>query len=155
MDVESHTSVALAQVLWHYQFNRRLRIVPFTPGRWDVAEDAQAVLLIGDKVVTDSPIGFNFQFDLGRLWFEMTGLPFVFAVWTAAEGSDCEAICRVLAEAPARPAEHRRDCAAMHRSTAGPKTWRSDISDSTCNSISPTSTARGWRNSSTSPPTSA
>jgi chorismate dehydratase len=96
VDIDSHTSVALAQVIWHYQFKRRLRIIPFSPGGCDIAEDAQAVLMIGDKVVTQPPIGFDFQFDLGRLWFEMTGLPFVFAVWAAAEGSDHEELYRVL-----------------------------------------------------------
>jgi chorismate dehydratase len=99
VDLDSHTSVALAQVIWHYQFKRRLNIIPFSPGACDIAEDAQAVLMIGDKVVTQPPIGFDFQFDLGRLWFEMTGLPFVFAVWAANEGADHEELYQVLSAA--------------------------------------------------------
>lgn len=96
-DTDSHCSVALAQVLWYYQFKRRLRIIPFSPGRWEAPETAQAVMLIGDKVVTRSPIGYNFQFDLGRMWFEMTGLPFVFAVWAANEDAPHAELNRLLA----------------------------------------------------------
>ena len=40
-----------------------------------------AMLLIGDKVVTREPRGMGFQLDLGAAWKELTGLPFVFAVW--------------------------------------------------------------------------
>jgi chorismate dehydratase len=40
-------------------------------------------LLIGDKVVCEEPAGFEHQLDLGAAWKEMTGLPFVFAVWVA------------------------------------------------------------------------
>jgi len=41
------------------------------------------VLLIGDKVVNDSPAVafYPHQLDLGESWREMTGLPFVYAVW--------------------------------------------------------------------------
>ncbi len=99
VDIDSHTSVALAQVIWHYQFKRRLKVIPFATGAWDVAEDAQAVLIIGDKVVTQPPIGFDYQYDLGRLWFEMTSLPFVFAVWAAGENADHEELYRVLSDA--------------------------------------------------------
>jgi chorismate dehydratase len=43
------------------------------------------MLLIGDKVVTDSPpaVRYPHQLDLGELWFQTTGLPFVFATWMA------------------------------------------------------------------------
>lgn len=99
VDSDSHTSVALAQVLWHFMFKRRLRVIPFTPGEWAAAEDAQAVLCIGDKVVNNPPIGFDFQFDLGRLWFEMTGLPFTFAIWAARPWADCEELYRILSAA--------------------------------------------------------
>lgn len=99
VDTDSHTSVALAQVLWHNLYRKRLRIIPFTPGKWDMAEDAQAVLVIGDKVVSSAPIGFDYQFDLGRLWWEMTGLPFTFAVWAAKEGSNLAELYRILSAA--------------------------------------------------------
>ena len=43
---------------------------------------ADAVLVIGDAALT-KPWDQHFEhvYDLGRLWYEMTGWPFVFAVW--------------------------------------------------------------------------
>ena len=43
----------------------------------------ETLLLIGDKVVSDSPPAarYPYQLDLGEAWKEMTGLPFVYAVW--------------------------------------------------------------------------
>jgi chorismate dehydratase len=45
-------------------------------------------LLIGDKVVCEEPPGFDYQLDLGHAWKQLTGLPFVFAIWTARKGID-------------------------------------------------------------------
>ncbi len=51
------------------------------------ADGAQALLLIGDKVITAAPDDFEFQIDLGAAWKEWTSLPFVFAVWTGRAGA--------------------------------------------------------------------
>ena len=51
-------------------------------------EGAQAVLLIGDKVVRDAPRGFGFEVDLGAAWKHLTDLPFVFAAWFGAKDRD-------------------------------------------------------------------
>ena len=42
-----------------------------------------ARLLIGDKVVTDAPPTDRYphQMDLGEAWKDLTGLPFVYAMW--------------------------------------------------------------------------
>ncbi|MEW5767969.1 MAG: aminofutalosine synthase MqnE [bacterium] len=52
----------------------------------------EAVLLIGDKALRKAKYGrrktkggFIYHYDLGRLWREWTGLPFVFAIWAARE----------------------------------------------------------------------
>ncbi len=45
-----------------------------------ILEENDAILLIGDKVF-DMQNNFKYSFDLGEIWKEMTGLPFVFAVW--------------------------------------------------------------------------
>jgi chorismate dehydratase len=123
-DSDSHCSVALAQVIWHFQFKRKIRVIPFTAGKWDVAEDAQAVLMIGDKVVSEPPIGFDFQFDLGRLWYEMTGLPFVFAVWAASDSADLGELWRVLSAARRDGQENLEEIAR----TCGPRYgWPADM----------------------------
>ncbi|MCC7146943.1 MAG: hypothetical protein IT443_10905 [Phycisphaeraceae bacterium] len=48
------------------------------------------MLLIGDKVVTHSPpaVTYPYQMDLGEAWHELTGLPFVFAIWMTRAGTD-------------------------------------------------------------------
>ena len=99
-DTDSHTSVVLARVLWSALFARELRIIPFDAARGAPADDtAEAVLLIGDKVVTHPPLGYDYQIDLGSMWYEMTGLPFVFAVWAAPSRESCPALHELMTAA--------------------------------------------------------
>lgn len=93
-DTDSHTSVALSQVLLKELFGVRPRMVDYNArervaeGR--IEEAPEAMLLIGDKVVTGSPLAVQYphQLDLGEGWHELTGLPFVFAMWLARAGTD-------------------------------------------------------------------
>ena len=93
-DTDSHTSVALTQVLLAKLFNVRPEMVDYdaregtAQGR--IVESPQAMLLIGDKVVTGSPLAvqYPYQMDLGEGWHELTGLPFVFAIWMAQTRTD-------------------------------------------------------------------
>lgn len=89
-DTDSHTSTALIQVLLRRMFEASVAIVDFdarervTPGdQTPESEWPEAMLLIGDKVVTDSPpaVRYPHQLDLGAAWKDLTGLPFVYAVW--------------------------------------------------------------------------
>jgi chorismate dehydratase len=81
-DPDSHTSVALARIVLAERFGIQ---PPFFSG-FDPSELSHGSLLIGDKVVSAAPAGFNHQLDLGEAWKDLTGLPFVFAVWTARPG---------------------------------------------------------------------
>lgn len=99
VDTDSHTSVVLARVLLRQIHGLTPRIVSFdarerVEHRSDAAvpvsgartlEEAwpESVLLIGDKVVTDHPPEGRYphQLDLGEAWKELTGLPFVYAIW--------------------------------------------------------------------------
>lgn len=79
-DSDSHTSVALSKIL----FARLYKTSPtFIELRQATAAQDEARLLIGDKVICEEPIGFDYQIDLGEAWKELTGLPFVFAIWCA------------------------------------------------------------------------
>lgn len=96
-DTDSHTSVALARVLLDRVFDVRPEVVPFDArervafdtgkgspaGEDDHGDWPETMLLIGDKVVTDSPpaIRYPHQLDLGEAWKDHTGLPFAYAVW--------------------------------------------------------------------------
>jgi chorismate dehydratase len=93
-DTDSHTSVVLMQILLKEQYGIAPRLIDYD-ARERVARNRpldwpQAMLLIGDKVVTDSPpaIRYPHQLDLGAAWAQLTGLPFVFALWVARRGCD-------------------------------------------------------------------
>ncbi|MBX3315362.1 MAG: menaquinone biosynthesis protein [Phycisphaeraceae bacterium] len=102
-DTDSHTSVALAQVVFRARYGRMVGVKPFDArehmpvwlsGGSEEGAWPEAMLLIGDKVVTDSPpaVRYPYQVDLGEAWHGLTGLPFVYAVWacrTGEEGSEC------------------------------------------------------------------
>ncbi len=98
-DDELHSEPALARVLWRELFGRRLAGVPFDAGRTSPPESAEAVLLAGDRAVTDPPLGFYVQMDPCELWFEATGLPFVHGVWAARADRDTRRLCDLLTRA--------------------------------------------------------
>lgn len=91
-DTDSHTSVALARVVYAERFGFVPEVVPLTEG----AGNASARLLIGDKVVSHEPRGLPFQLDLGEAWKQLTGLPFVFAAWMAPQRVDLRDLPRRL-----------------------------------------------------------
>lgn len=84
-DTDSHTSVVLARLILAERFGVRPRVEDFHARERLGADDAwpETMLLIGDKVVTDSPpaVRYPHQIDLGEAWNALTGLPFVYAVW--------------------------------------------------------------------------
>lgn len=98
-DPDSHTSVALARVIMAERYGSR-------PEMRDLRDPAlpkdAAKLLIGDKVITEEPAGFDHQLDLGFAWKELTGLPFVFAAWMARAGAE-------LGDWPARLERAKRE----------------------------------------------
>ena len=61
-----------------------------------------AVLLIGDPAIKFSRAAHEHQlWDLGAAWSELTGLPFVYAVWALRRGADTIAIRHALRESKA------------------------------------------------------
>ncbi|MBN1488739.1 MAG: menaquinone biosynthesis protein [Phycisphaerae bacterium] len=106
-DSHSHTSVVLARVIWRELYGRALTLRPLPEPA--AADDCEAVLLIGDKVITAAPSGFSYDVDLGLAWKNHTGLPFVFAVWVAWAGGDWSALAATLSAA------RDRGTAAAHR----------------------------------------
>lgn len=88
-DTDSHTSIALMRILLRECFDVEPEVIPYH-AREHVARNRpiewpETMLLIGDKVVTDSApaVRYPHQLDLGAAWRELTGLPFVFATWMA------------------------------------------------------------------------
>ncbi len=103
VDRDSHSSVALARLLWREKFGTDLELVTIDAAKAresDVA-NCEAVLLIGDKVVHPPP-GielFSTHIDLGATWKSLTGLPFVFAAWAAADDAKGKRIAPILSTA--------------------------------------------------------
>jgi len=120
-DPDSHTSVALARIVLAERFGIRPEFVDLAraPGG-----PRQAKLLIGDKVICDEPAGFEHQLDLGAAWKELTGLPFVFAVWTGRKGVDLGDLPLHLERAKREGLDHVADLIARH---AVPRGWPAGI----------------------------
>ena len=96
-DTASLTSVTLLKVLLA---ERGLR-PEFKPlENYESAKNKSFVLLIGDAALdflfTPHDHGI---FDLGAAWYEMTGLPFVYAVWALLRGVENSELRRQLQEA--------------------------------------------------------
>jgi chorismate dehydratase len=86
LTIESETSVALLKILLSrkYSFNNTFKQ---SSGNLDeVLAENEAMLLIGDAALR-SAVSYRdgYLYDLGELWREFTGLPFVFALWLIRE----------------------------------------------------------------------
>jgi chorismate dehydratase len=99
LDVGSRTSAALTQVLFRRRHGVRPETVPLPLDGVAEEADADAVLLIGDRAMQACLPGFAHAWDLGREWFDWTGLPFVFALWAVRAGADLRGVDEALREA--------------------------------------------------------
>jgi chorismate dehydratase len=89
-DGDSHTSVALLEIVFDALNGRRPELTTLRTDAPEGTEPPESLLLIGDKVVRDEPTVsfYPYQLDLGEAWKRLTGLPFVFATWLARAGDD-------------------------------------------------------------------
>lgn len=99
-DPASLTSVRLLRVLFA---ERRQPIRLKRLDDYARAVEQDAVLLIGDRALDFylAPHGHQI-WDLGQAWWDLTGLPFVFAAWTLRRDGDCADLCRQLRAAAER-----------------------------------------------------
>jgi chorismate dehydratase len=134
-DIDSHTSVALLRILLRELYGTCLQLVDYDANERTVAGEIvrwpDAMLVIGDKVVTQSPLAvrYPYQLDLGQAWREHTGLPFVFGMWMAR--ADAEAtMLRTTMQVLDR--QHRRNLAAISSLIyrhAVPRGWPHDLAE--------------------------
>ncbi|MDA8430725.1 MAG: menaquinone biosynthesis protein [Geobacteraceae bacterium] len=79
---ESATSVNLLKILLEKRFGCNCRYSVQTVSNDMALRETPALLLIGDAALRASLLKSDLQvYDLGQLWHEWTGLPFVFALW--------------------------------------------------------------------------
>lgn len=82
LDQHSRTSHLLAKVLMiEYFDNKDVDYIVTDVESIDFLKENEGVLMIGDKVFENENV-FRHKTDLGQVWKELTGFPFVFAVWT-------------------------------------------------------------------------
>lgn len=105
LDSHSRTSVLLSKILCDELWHIKPDFVHMDDySVVDAPAGGDAFLLIGDKVF-DYENRFAYKYDLAEAWENMTGLPFVFAVWVARPGVPDENI-NALEEALAYGVAH-------------------------------------------------
>lgn len=143
-DADSHTSTILIRVILAELFGIRPEMVDLDidahraerlqaarlgrPEPWP-----ESMLVIGDKVITDSPPASRYphQLDLGEAWKQLTGLPFVYACWMTRHDPaaiDTEPRVRTAANVLDRQRRHnatRLQWLIHHRAPA--RGWPSDL----------------------------
>lgn len=100
LDEGSRTSAALGRLLLLRRHRVRPERTPLPIGEGLADATADAVLVIGDRAMAplsdEVAKSFVAEWDLAEEWRRDTGLPFVFAVWTAPRSVDCSALARLL-----------------------------------------------------------
>ena len=88
LDYQSRTSVMLCKILFEHFWKKEVRFVNATDESYiQEIKGPVAALVIGDRALKIRN-KFNYIYDLGLCWKEMTGLPFVFAAWVAKKNLD-------------------------------------------------------------------
>jgi predicted solute-binding protein len=105
-DLSSRTSVQLARVILRERFGADPQTTRQEPKLEAMLARADAALVIGDPALVLNPDSLPFAWlDLGQEWFNLTGLPMVFAAWSGKPGLPLGK----LAEITARSYQFGRD----------------------------------------------
>lgn len=95
---ESATSVNLLKILLGLRFGVSCTYGLHNASFTEAFQEASALLLIGDSALRESLRDPGlYVYDLGQLWFEWTGLPFVFALWLCRRTAVDEQLSEVTA----------------------------------------------------------
>ena len=98
-DSSSRTSVELARVILARKFGARPRLFAHPPDIENMLRQADAALVIGDPALRLDPARLPYHvYDLGAEWYEMTGLPMVFAVWAGRPGVVSSEVAKAFRE---------------------------------------------------------
>lgn len=112
LDLSSRTSVALTRILCAAHWRIAPSFTPAEPDLEGMLGRADAALVIGDPAFAIDPGARGVtKIDLGAEWKALTGLPFVYAMWTGRPGAATPAHCRALQDARDRGVAHLADIA--------------------------------------------
>ncbi len=115
LDEGSRTSQALTRVWLDARYGLRpSRIESLPMGVSALESTADAVLVIGDRAMKVPDAPFHEVVDLAEAWNNLTGLPFVFALWVARPGVDLGDLPEILARCRADGLAHADDLASTH-----------------------------------------
>jgi len=119
VDGESHTSVALLRIVLRelYERDPMLSAPPLNTDNGP----PEALLLIGDKVITSTPDRalYPHELDLGTAWKAMSGTPFVFATWMTRVGNELGNLPRRLGRIRNANQGRLAEIAARHATASG------------------------------------
>jgi chorismate dehydratase len=88
LDYQSRTSVMLCKILFEHHWKKSVQFIHASDETYiNQIKGNVAGLVIGDRALKIRS-KFNFIYDLGMGWKEMTGLPFVFAIWVVKKQID-------------------------------------------------------------------
>ncbi len=115
LDVGSRTSQALTRVWLHTEHGVIPPVIESHPLGIPVQESlADAVLLIGDRAMNVPEDNFHTVVDLAEAWNQMTGLPFVFAIWVTRTGVSLGTMADALVRSCRDGLEAARDLAQTY-----------------------------------------
>jgi chorismate dehydratase len=115
LDAGSRTSQVLARIWLDACHSIRPRQIEELPlGVSALESSADAVLLIGDRAMRVPSESFHDVVDLGEAWHNLTGLPFVFALWVARPDVDLGDLPDALDQSRALGLSHADSLARMH-----------------------------------------
>ncbi len=83
LDYQSKTSVSLLRILFKDYWKKEVQWIRSEDDRFmDEINNETAGLIIGDRAL-ELRKHFPYRYDLAKIWKELTGSPFVFAVWVS------------------------------------------------------------------------
>jgi chorismate dehydratase len=98
MDEGSRTSATLSRIILAERYGAFPDSEPLSMDSMTSESNADAVLLIGDRAMHPPEEPFVEIMDLGQMWYEWTGLPFVFAMWVAHRDANTTGVASALNE---------------------------------------------------------
>ena len=119
LDVGSRTSRALTKVILAHKYDCRPQLSDLPMDADWRESDADAVLIIGDRAMNLDGENFAFQWDLGEVWNQWTGLPFVFAMWVARENDQLDFLADLLSTARDRGIQELDQLVDCHHADYG------------------------------------
>lgn len=132
-DSSSRTSVQLARVILARKYGCEPRIFPHPPDLKAMLSKADAALVIGDPALRIDPAPLPYHvYDLGAEWWDLTGLPMVFAVWAGRRGVATPEVAEAFRASCRYGREHLEEIVACEagRLELAPELVRSYLADS-------------------------